>query len=84
MRLAAVVVSAFWAVAAVVAIGARRPGASAAVGVGVDGHVVHRFSLSGSDRVRRIGHRFTTVTRLRDKITSSRAPLSRVTVTASR
>ena len=49
-----------------------------------DRQVVHRFSLSGCDRVRRLGHQFTTVTRLRDKITSSHAPLSRVTVTASR
>lgn len=80
----AIVVSAFRAVAAPVAVGAGQPGTSSAVGVGVDRQVVHRFSLSGCHRVRRHGHQFTTVTRLRDKITSSHAPLSRVTVTASR
>ena len=65
-------------------LGAGQPGTASAVGVGVDRQVVHRFSLSGCHRVRRHGHQFTTVTRLRDKITSSHAPLSRVTVTASR
>ena len=52
MRLAAVIVPAFRAVAAVVAIGARLPGASAAVGVGVDGHAV-TGSLSGRARFNR-------------------------------
>ena len=45
MGLAVVVVLAFWAVVAVIAVGAGHPGASAAVGVGVNGQVVHRFSL---------------------------------------
>jgi hypothetical protein len=51
----AIVVSALSAVVAPVAVGAG-PGASAAVGVGVNRQVVHRFSLSGCDQVRRLGH----------------------------
>jgi hypothetical protein len=47
MGRAVLVVLALRAVAAVVTVGAAQPGASAAVGAGVDGQVVHRCSLSG-------------------------------------
>jgi hypothetical protein len=47
MGWAVLVLLAFGAVAAVVAVGAGQPGASAAVGAGVDGQLVHRCSLSG-------------------------------------
>jgi hypothetical protein len=82
--LAIVVALAVGAVVAVVAVGAGQPGASVTVGVGVNGQVIHRFSLLGCDGVRHVDHRLTTVTCRRDKITNSRPPLSRITVTASR
>jgi len=47
MDLAVLVVLALWAVVAVVAVGAGQPGASAAVGGGVNQQVVHRFSPLG-------------------------------------
>jgi hypothetical protein len=81
--LAVAVVLALRAVAAVIAVGARHPSASAAVGVRINGQLAHGFCLSGFGRYRRADHRLTTVTCLRDTITSSRAPLSRVTVKAS-
>ena len=43
MGLAVLAVLAFCAVVPVIAVGAGRPGASAAVGVGVNGQAVHRF-----------------------------------------
>jgi hypothetical protein len=83
MGLAGVFVLAYWAIAAVIAVEARHPSASAAVGVRIDGQLAHGFCLPGFGRYRRADHRLTTVTCLRDTITSSRAPLSRVTVKAS-
>ena len=50
MGWAVLVVPALRAVAAVVTVGAAQPRASAAVGAGVDGQVVHRCSLSGGSR----------------------------------
>jgi hypothetical protein len=50
MGWAVLVALALRAVPAVVTVGAAQPGASAAVGAGVDRQVVHRCSLSGWSR----------------------------------
>ena len=50
MGWAVLVAPALRAVSAVVTVGAAQPRASAAVGAGVDGQVVHRRSLSGGLR----------------------------------
>ena len=50
MGWAVLVALALRAVSAVVTVGAGQPRASAVVGAGVDGQVVHRCSLSGGLR----------------------------------
>jgi hypothetical protein len=78
----AIVVSAWWAVVAPVAVGAGQPArlplsASRSIGKGFTASPYRAATRFGASAI-------TTVTRRRDKITSSHPPLSRVTLTASR